>query len=72
MTLSAYAQEVNFVSMLLEEMTKMQNFSVIYDSNQGAILLARNRQVGICTNHIDIIHHFLRDTVENKYIDIQP
>ena len=69
--LSACAQEVNFVSMLLREMTEVEKPSVIYEDNQGAIFLAKNRQVGILTKHINIRHHFLRDMAEEKYIDIQ-
>ena len=49
----------------------MKKPSVIYEDNQGAIFLAKNRQVGICTKHIDIRHHFLRDMVEEKDIDVQ-
>ena len=43
----------------------------MYEDNQGAIFLANNRQVGMRTKHIDICHHFLRDMVEDKYIDIK-
>ena len=57
--LSACAQEVKFVSMLLGEMTKVEKPSVVYEDNQGAIFLSKNKQVGICTNHIDICHNFL-------------
>ena len=56
--------------MLLREMTKVQKPSVIFEDNQGAIFLVKNRQVGICKKHIDISHHFLRDMVEHKDIDI--
>ena len=49
----------------------MEKPSVIYEGNQGAIFLAKNRQVGIRTKHIDIRHRFLRDMVEEKDIDIQ-
>ena len=38
--------------------------SVIYEDDQGAIFLAKKRQVGIHTKHIDISHHFLQDIVE--------
>ena len=69
--LSACAQEVKFVSMLLEEMTEVGKPSVIYEDNQGVIFLAKNRQVGIRKKHIDIRHNFLRDMVEEKDIDIQ-
>ena len=57
--------------MLLEEMTKVQKPSVIYEDNQGAILLAKNRKVVLRTKHINIPHHFLRDMVEDKDIYIQ-
>ena len=69
--LQACTQEVKFVSMLLREMTEVKKPSVIYEDNQGVIFLVKNRQVGICTKHIDICHHFLRYMVEVKDIDIQ-
>ena len=68
--LSEWAQEVKFISMFLGEMTEVEKPSVIYEDNQGAIFLAKNRQVSICTKHIDISHHFLRDMVEETDIDI--
>ena len=52
-------------------MNEVQKPSVIYKDNQGAILPSKNRQIGIRTNHIDINHHFLRNIVEDKDIDIQ-
>ena len=58
--LSECTQEVNFVSMLLEEMKEVQKPSVIYKDNQGAIFLMKNKQVGIHTKKIDICHNFLR------------
>ena len=57
--------------MLLGEMTKVDKPSIICEDNQGAIILAKNRQVGIRTNHIDICNHFLRTMVEEKDLDIQ-
>ena len=49
----------------------MQKPSIIYEDNQGGNFLANNRQVGMRTKHIDICHHFLRDMVEDKDIDIK-
>ena len=69
--LSACTQELKFVTRFLEKMTEVQKNFVAYEDNQGAIFLAKNRQVGISTKHIDIRHHFLRDMVEDKDIDIQ-
>ena len=47
-----------------------ENPSIICEDNQGTISLANNRQVGICTKHIDIRHHFLWDISEDKDVDI--
>ena len=69
--LSSFAQEVEFISMIIEEMTEVQKTSFIYEGNQGVIFLAKNRQVGIRTKHIDICHNFLRYMVEDKDVDIQ-
>ena len=52
-------------------MTKVEKPSAIYEDNQGAIFLEKNRQVGIRTKHIDIRHYFLQDMEEEKDIDIQ-
>ena len=43
----------------------------MYEDNQGAILLSKNRQVGISTKHIDILRHFLRDMVKDKDVNIK-
>ena len=45
-------------------MTKVEKTSVIYEDNQGAYFIAKNRQLGIHTDHIDVRHNFLRDMVE--------
>ena len=52
-------------------MTKVKKPPVVFEDNQGAIFLAKNRQVGICTKHINLCHHFMWDMVKEKYIDIQ-
>ena len=69
--LSEFEKEVKFISILLEEMTKVQKPSVTYNCNQGEIFLAKNRQVGMRTNHIYICRHFLRNMVEDKDTDIK-
>ena len=68
--LSACAQEIKFVSILLGEMAKVENPYVIHENSRGNIFLAKNRQVGIHTKHIGISHHFLQKMVEEKDIDI--
>ena len=56
--------------MFLGEMTKVKNPSVIYEDNQGAIYLSKNRQVGIRKN-IEIRHYSIQGMVKYKDIDIQ-
>ena len=51
-------------------MTEVKKSPVVYEDNQGEIFLAKDRQVGMHTEHIDISHHFLSDMVEDKDIDI--
>ena len=71
MDLSSCTQEVNFITMLLEEMTELQKPSFIYEDNPEENFLTKNRQVGMHTKHIDIFHHFMRDMVEFNDIDIK-
>ena len=52
-------------------MIELHKPSVLYENNQGAIFPVKNSQVGICTKHIDICHHFMRDMMEYKDIDIK-
>ena len=65
------AQEVKFVNMLLKEMSKVHKPEIVYEDNQGAVFLAKNRQDFMCTKHINIGHHFLRGVVEESDMDIK-
>ena len=51
-------------------MTEVQKTSVVYETNQGEVLLAYKRHVGMHTKHIDIRRSFLGYMVEDKYIEI--
>ena len=61
--LLACAQGLNFVNVLLQEISEVQKPEIIQEDNQGAIFLANNRQVGMHTKCIDIRHYFQRDGV---------
>ena len=41
------------------------------EDNEGAIFLAKNQQVGMRTKHIDVKYHFIRDLVQENYLDIR-
>ena len=68
-SLLAYAQEVNFSKLLLEEIPEVHKPEIIHEDNQGAIFLKNIRQDGMHTKHIDIFHHFLRYITEEKDMD---
>ena len=70
--LAACAQEIRFQQMLLTELVAKQQTlpSVIYEDNTGAIFLVKNKQVGGRTKHIDTRHHFIRELVEKKVIQV--
>jgi hypothetical protein len=65
--MSMCAQEVKFVSMLLNEMSKeTKTPSIIREDNTGALFLIENAQIGSRTKHIDTRYHFVRDMVRNE------
>ena len=57
---------MKFVNMLLQEITEFWKPEIMQEDNQGAIFLAKNRQVGMRTKHTNIRHHFMRYMVEGK------
>ena len=52
-------------------MTEVHKTEVLYEDKQGDIFLEKNRQVGMSAKNNYIRHHFLRDMVENKDMDIK-
>jgi hypothetical protein len=65
--MSICAQEVKFVSMLLNEMSKeAKTPSIIREDNTGALFLVDNAQLGNRTKHIDTRYHFVRDMVKSE------
>lgn len=58
---SSAVQEVIFQQMLLGEVCETIYPGVIYEDNEGAIFLSKNKQVSQRTKHIDLRYHFLRD-----------
>ena len=39
--------------------------------NQGCIALAKNPKHHSCTKHIDMKHHFIREAIEDKVIELE-
>ncbi|HEY9706752.1 MAG TPA: Ty1/Copia family ribonuclease HI, partial [Oculatellaceae cyanobacterium] len=69
--ISAANQELLFVQNLMKEMGMALMPGILFNNNKGAIALVKNRQVSQRTKHIDVCHHFIRDTWEGGAMDIR-
>jgi hypothetical protein len=70
-SLSECAQESMFTQNLIKELTGIEMTAIIYEDNLGAIYLTKNQQVSVRTKHIDVRHHFLRDLLQEKKLDVR-
>jgi hypothetical protein len=71
MALSAAAQEVIFLRQLLTNLGEpVKGPTPMYEDNEGCETLVTNDITSAKTNHIDIRHHFVRDLVKSKAIEI--
>lgn len=65
-------KEAIWLRVLLEDLGYPQtSATIIHADNQGCIALTRNPVAHSRAKHIDIRHHFIRERVENKEIDLQ-
>ena len=71
MTLSTSAQEVVFLRQILLNLGEVAGGPTpMFEDNTGCEALATNTITTAKTKHIDIIHHFVRDLVKSKTLDI--
>ena len=71
--LSFATQEAVWLRQLLDSLGfPARDATVIFEDNNGAIDLSRNDKYHNRTKHIDISHHFVRERVESKEIDVLP
>ena len=64
-SLSAAAQEAVWLQQLTEDLLNRSiQETIIFEDNQSAICLAKNKQTHSRTKHIDIKYHFIRELVE--------
>ena len=69
--LATSAQDILFDQQLLDELTtKQEKPSLLYEDNTGAIFLAKNSQVSGRTKHIDTRHHFIRQLIQEKRLEV--
>uniref|UniRef100_A0AAV1TS81 Polyprotein n=1 Tax=Peronospora matthiolae TaxID=2874970 RepID=A0AAV1TS81_9STRA len=71
MALSLCVQEVLWTRAILTDMGMVQmNATQIWEDNQGAIALAQNAGYHARTKHVDIRHHFIRETIEDGTVAV--
>ena len=71
-SLSEAAKEIKFVVMILESMDiKVQFPIVVMIDNIAAIYMAETANASSRTRHVDVRYHFIREFVEDKFIQIQ-
>ena len=72
MALTQAAKEAIWLQGLLSELgIKETRPTTILEDNQGCIALAKNPTSHARTKHIDIRHHFIRETLENGQIKLE-
>lgn len=73
MALSTTVQETLWLKNLMNEIEADNNSrtTTVYCDNQGAINLAKNNVTSARTKHIDVRHHFIRDHIEKKNIEVK-
>ncbi|KAJ0390641.1 hypothetical protein P43SY_010880 [Pythium insidiosum] len=71
LALSMCAQEVAWVRGLLNDLgINLEKPTQVWEDNQGAIALAHNQGYHARTKHVDIRHHYIRESINNKIIKL--
>ena len=72
MAVSQAAKEAKWLRMLLRDLGYAQNGpTTIFEDNQGCMALAKNPEFHARTKHIDILHHFIREALEDKEVVLE-
>ena len=70
MALTHATKEVIWLKALLEELGYPQGTTTLFGDNQSSLSIAKNPIHHSRTKHIDIQHHFIRDKVESKEVEL--
>jgi len=72
MSISAAIQEMKWTRNLLTELNLLSNETpILYCDNQSAIAISENDKFHNRTKHIDIRHHFIREAIKNKEVELR-
>ncbi len=73
MALCTGSQEAVWLRALLRDMkiiSPSPDPVIIYGDNQGSLKLAKNPHNHSRTKHIDVRHHFVRELIEDKIVNV--
>ena len=65
--LTEMSKEQRFIQMILEEVFENKLPGIMFEDNEAAIFLTKNKHVSPRTKHIDIREHYVREHVDNGY-----
>jgi hypothetical protein len=72
MSICSTVTELKWFTSLLNELQVLTNPTpILYCDNQSAIAISENDKFHNRTKHIDIRHHYIRDAIKNKEIQLQ-
>ena len=72
MSLSSACRELVWLRAVLAELGVVYNVGVtLYNDNAAAIALAKNPVQHRRNKHIDIKHHYIRELIENKVVEVK-
>ena len=70
--LAEMVNELRFLRQVKEFMTPPIDVAIeLYEDNEGAIKMAKNRFSSRRTRHVDIKHHIVRDAIEGGVVHIE-
>jgi hypothetical protein len=65
-------QEMKWIRSLLNELNILSDQApILYCDNQSAIAISENDKFHNRTKHIDIRHHFIREALKNKEVELK-
>lgn len=72
MSICSTVTELKWFTSLLNELQVLTNPTpILYCDNQSAIAISQNDKFHNRTKHIDIRHHFIRDAIKNKEVELK-
>ena len=63
------AKEALWLRSFLRELH--DDLLILNCDNQGVITLAKDNKFHVCTKHIDVCYHFIREVVEDRKVTVQ-